>query len=305
MQVIRLPHHTDWPGFRRAARRLLAARVPPGRVAWVCDSDAQDSLFDASETDGLPSAAQVPSSALRLSEASANPATGPVAEQLPAEIPDAPAPVLRLPARVLAQLQWVMLHSEPARLPLMYQFLWRCQSEPQLLHDPLDADARQLQEWGKAVTRAFHKMKAFVRFRPVQDSTGQTTHMAWFEPEHHVVDASASFFLRRFHGMRWAILTPLASLHWDGMTLHHGPAADRAQAPPPDAGERLWLTYYAHTFNPARLKLEAMQKEVPRKYWANLPEAQLIAPLAAYAHARAVGMVERSQAALSNSAPPR
>jgi hypothetical protein len=29
-----------------------------------------------------------------------------------------------------------------------------------------------------------------------------------------------------------------------------------------------------------------MQKEMPRKYWRNLPEAQLIAPLAAQAQER-------------------
>ena len=34
-------------------------------------------------------------------------------------------------------------------------------------------------------------------------------------------------------------------------------------------------------FNPARLKLAMMQKEMPQRYWTNLPEAALIDPLAA------------------------
>ena len=44
--------------------------------------------------------------------------------------------------------------------------------------------------------------------------------------------------------MRWAILTPERSVRWDGEQLVFGPGARRDQAPPADAGEELWLTYY-------------------------------------------------------------
>ena len=91
--------------------------------------------------------------------------------------------------------------------------------------------------------------------------------------------------------MRWAILTPEACLRWDGKALHTSPGAQRSDAPPADAGEALWLTYYRHTFNPARLKLKAMQKEMPRKYWRNLPEASLISELSAQAHERSSHML--------------
>ena len=43
-----------------------------------------------------------------------------------------------------------------------------------------------------------------------------------------------------------------------------------------DDAEALWLTYYRSIFNPARLKVKAMQTEMPKKYWRNLPEAALI-----------------------------
>jgi DNA polymerase len=36
-----------------------------------------------------------------------------------------------------------------------------------------------------------------------------------------------------------------------------------------------------------------MQKEMPRKYWRNLPEAQFIAPLASRAHERSGTMIEQ------------
>ena len=65
--------------------------------------------------------------------------------------------------------------------------------------------------------------------------------------------------------MRWAILTPERSVHWDGDALAFGPGARRDQAPPADAGEALWLTYYRSIFNPARLKLAMMQREMPQQ----------------------------------------
>jgi DNA polymerase len=140
-----------------------------------------------------------------------------------------------------------------------------------------------------------HKIKAFVRFRTIADAGDERAplHVAWFEPEHHIVEATAPFFARRFTAMRWAILTPERSVRWDGERLWLGPGARRDQAPPADAGERLWLTYYQSIFNPARLKLGAMQKEMPKRYWKNLPEAPLIQPLAAAAGERSLTMIAR------------
>lgn len=118
-------------------------------------------------------------------------------------------------------------------------------------------------------------------------------HVAWFEPGHHIVRATAPFFVRRFAQMHWAILTPEACVRWNGRRLEFGPGARRDEAPPADAAERLWLTYYASIFNPARLKLKMMQKEMPRRYWKNLPEAVLIQPLTAASAERSGRMVER------------
>jgi DNA polymerase len=53
----------------------------------------------------------------------------------------------------------------------------------------------------------------------------------------------------------------------------------KSEAPSADRLEETWRSYYASIFNPARLKVQAMQKEMPRKYWRNLPEASLIKPL--------------------------
>ena len=128
--------------------------------------------------------------------------------------------------------------------------------------------------------------------------------MAWFEPAHHVLEAVAPFFVRRFAGMRFSILTPRRSLRWCGQALHWAPGCTREQAPPPDAGEALWLAYYAHIFNPARLKLAAMENEMPRRYWRNLPEAALIAPLAAAAATRSLQMQQRAGTVALRRIPP-
>ena len=68
--------------------------------------------------------------------------------------------------------------------------------------------------WAKSVRRDIHKMHAFVRFREVPGTDPQAF-IAWFEPEHHIVEASAPFFVRRFTNLSWAILTPERSAYWD------------------------------------------------------------------------------------------
>ena len=143
----------------------------------------------------------------------------------------------------------------------------------------------------RAVSRDEHKMHAFVRFRPVTQDDGSTLHMAWFEPDHYITEATAGFFVRRFTQMQWAILTPDASIRWDGETLHTGLGAQRSDAPAPDAGEALWLTYYRHIFNPSRLKVAMMKREMPTRYWRNLPEAALITELTQGATERSGQMV--------------
>lgn len=252
-----LAHEADAAGFRAAARRLVAAGVPPDGVAWTVR--ARDAgLFD--DDDAAP-----PAAARRE---------------------------VRVPASFVELCEHAALHRDPQRFHLLYRLLWRLQREPALRHDPLDDDWQQAARWAQAVRRDIHKMHAFVRFRPVGEAGGW--HVAWFEPLHHTLEAGAPFFMRRFANLRWAILTPERSARWDGERLDFGPGATRADAPAADGGEALWLTYYAHIFNPARLKLKAMEKEMPRAYWKNLPEAVLISPLAAAAAERSGRMVERA-----------
>jgi uncharacterized protein YecE (DUF72 family) len=148
----------------------------------------------------------------------------------------------------------------------------------------------------RAVKRAAHKMKAFVRFRAVSDAgtTDGRIYVAWFEPAHLVVEATAPFFARRFRSMRWSILTPDGCAHWDTVRLRFTPGVSRSSAPTADELEELWRAYYAGSFNPARLNSEAMRSEMPKRYWRNLPEARLIAELSRDAPRRTAEMLARS-----------
>jgi DNA polymerase len=114
---------------------------------------------------------------------------------------------------------------------------------------------------------------------------------------HDVIALGAPFFRKRFASMRWAILSPRRCVHWDGETLRESPGVPREEAPTADALEPLWKTYYASTFNPARLNRVAMLREMPRRYWDNLPEAELIEKLIA-------GAAERTATMIANSRPP-
>jgi uracil-DNA glycosylase len=94
--------------------------------------------------------------------------------------------------------------------------------------------------------------------------------------------------------MKWSILTPERCAHWDLRDLRFMPGVARSAARSADDLEDLRRTYYANIFNPARLNTRAMQAELPKAYWNNLPEAELIDTLRRNATTRAGRMVEQT-----------
>ncbi|MBA4043187.1 MAG: uracil-DNA glycosylase [Erythrobacter sp.] len=262
--AVHLPASDDFAFWRERARGLIQSDVPPDRVSWVEPGGTGD-LF----------AAESPARS----------------EKRPPAPPVDAAPV-RASQRFLTLARSAALHTDPARFGLLYRVLWRLQRNPRLMEDKADLEVRRIEDLAKSVRRDAHKMHAFVRFREVQEEDGTPHFVAWFEPDHHIVRAEAAFFMRRFANMRWSILTPRGSIHWDGEVMREGPPARREDAPGDDPVEDLWRTYYASIFNPARLKVGAMLSEMPKKYWKNLPEAELIPQLIAGAQAREAAMVK-------------
>jgi probable DNA metabolism protein len=257
MHSVTLTGPADFSGWRTAARELICANVRPDQVEWLEDG-ANGSLFEEAlatdEVSDAKSSFSVPRSFVELAEV-------------------------------------VALHEAHDKFPLLYRLLWRLRREPYLLRDPLDADVARAAEMRKSVERDIHKMHAFVRFREVVGAPAGLR-VAWFEPQHHILEAAAPFFVRRFANFRWSILTPEQSAHWDTHALSFGPGARRSDAPAVDAHEDLWRTYYASIFNPARLKPAAMRQHMPKKYWRNLPESSLIPQLIADAGSRTAAMLD-------------
>jgi DNA polymerase len=205
-------------------------------------------------------------------------------------LPDGEAPPLRVPRGFLELAERVICHRDPARFALLHEAVARLQSQPRLLADRADPLIDRLETLAKAVGRDVHKMRAFVRFREVSDEDGPHF-VAWFEPEHHILRFNSGFFIRRFASQRWTILTPEESAHWNGAEIHWLPGAVRGDAPIEDPLEAIWQTYFASIFNPARLKVKAMQAEMPKKYWRNLPEAALIPEMISAAESRTRAMI--------------
>jgi len=249
MHVVALLEPDDFEAWRDAARALVLGTVPPEQVVW---QTGEGDLFGAG--DALPQA------------------TG----------------TLSVPKPFLDLARSAICHSDPERFALLYTLLWRLQSQRALINDHADPLVRRLEELAKGVRRDIHKMRAFVRFREIDDRF-----VAWFEPDHHIVRTNAGFFVRRFASMKWSILTPERTIHWDGETLSEGPGAQKSDAPDGDPIEDVWKTYYASIFNPARVKIGAMTKEMPRKYWKNMPETALIPALIASAQGREAGMIAK------------
>jgi uracil-DNA glycosylase len=255
MRHITLGSETDFVGWRNAARALALNAVKPADVTWRMQGNAPE-LFEST--------------------------TPP---------PEPPHGTFNVSGRFVELAQTAILHRNPERFALLYRLLWRLRCNHDLLDIATDLDVAEVAAMAKAVRCDEHKMHAFVRFREV--GREQKAHyVAWFEPEHHIVELAAPFFARRFADMPWSILTPDACAHWDGHAVAITPGVAKAEAPTEDRLEETWRRYYASIFNPARLKVKAMQNEMPRKYWRNLPEASLIRPLIAGAGRTASAMIE-------------
>ena len=249
--VVALSDGADIKGFRQGLRKCIASGIAPERVAWQQGSDV--SLFGQSSLSSAP-----------------------------------PVSVARAAAELI---DLVVCHRDPERYALLYSLVWRMtRGERDLLEMHSDPLVHRLSRMAKAIRRDLHKMHAFLRFRRIEDAAGERF-IAWFEPDHFILEATADFFVKRYPSMRWSILTPDGSLHWDKESLTLGPPGDPRDAPAVGDIEGAWDVYFQSTFNPARLNVAQMQKEMPRKYWRNMPETKLIPGMLQMASSRVDAMI--------------
>ena len=227
--------------WRGAARVLLAGAIHPDNVNW-CGTARQRSLFRAKRNHGAIRNVTVPAAFIELAQAAS-------------------------------------CFADRTRWSLLYRVVYRLTFENRnLLSIESDPDVRQLHLMAKAVHRDVHKFHAFVRFRRIE-CDDKEIFVAWHEPQHFTVEMAAPFFARRFGSMNFSILTPKGCAHWDTDELTFSPPANRSSAPSSDETEDFWLLYYRSIFNPFRVNVSTMKRELPVRHWQTLPEARLIPEL--------------------------
>ena len=265
MHLVTLDSEIDFDGWRKAARSLVLNDVRPADVTWKVRG-AEADLF-AAETSPLP---------------------------------DTPAGTFNVPAKFVELARSAILHRDPERFAILYRLLWRLRRNHDLLNVATDPDVSLVSSMASAVHRDEHKMHALVRFREVGRDP-KSHYIAWFEPEHHIVELAAPFFASRFADMPWSILTPDLCAHWDGHALSFTPGINKTEAPTEDRLEETWRRHFGNNFNPAWPKVRAMEKE----NWRNLPEASSIKPpIADAAHtADASESQERQESSMQSSMP--
>lgn len=259
-RIVVLPADDDLDAWKREARALLKEGVHPDSIVWRVGGEGD--LF-ASELGGTFAP---------------------------------PAEKVAIPRKAAKLVEIAIHHSDRERFGLLYRFLWRCQRDRSLADNMADPDTIAVHKLEKSVRRDAHKMHAFVRFRKVGEEDGREQYAAWFEPDHHIVEREAPFFMRRFANMDWVIVTPRKTAIYRDGSVFFAQGGRREDVPAADAFEDAWRAYYASIFNPARIMTDAMRAEMPKKYWKNLPEASLIPELLEQAPARVAAMTARAAA---------
>ena len=156
MHFITLDGETDFDGWRNAARALALTRCEAGRR----DLAGARQRARIVRTDGASSPEPPHGSTFNVS------------------------------GKFIELAQTAILHRNAERFALLYRLLWRLRSDHNLLDIATDLDVAEVASMAKAVRRDEHKMHAFVQFREV----GREQHahyVAWFEPEHHIVELAA------------------------------------------------------------------------------------------------------------------
>lgn len=301
---LKLKRPDDLRGWLLAVRDALSKGYPPETLTFTTQSEETPDLFASAPIAGdAPRRRAEPAG----TEAARSPAAGRAGEVSGSEhggeggLPEtvsARAPASQLSPPQLAKTltttpgflslaKATVCHRDPRRFGYLLRLLIKVQDRPDVTDNPADPDVYALRRLAQAVWRDSHKMTAFVRFRKTgEGAEGREQFVAWFEPSHYTLRYTAPFFRRRFANMDWSILTPDECAHWHDGQLTFSAGVSKDSAPAGDELEDYWRSYYASIFNPARLKPAMMASEMPKKYWKNLPEADLIPELVRQAAAR-------------------
>ncbi|WP_145183066.1 TIGR03915 family putative DNA repair protein [Pseudomonas sp. URMO17WK12:I11] len=250
MGVIALDCDDQFGTWRIQARALLGHGIDPAQVTW---------------------------------------AQGPMQDLLavPATLPEGPGPFrAKVPAALLEQLEQAARYRGEQRWNLLYEILWRVAHGDRTAMLAGDRIGSELQRRIKQVRREAHHLHAFVRFVPLPPNLAERLQLdlvAFHEPAHDILQSASAHFADRLGRQRWLIATPHDGIRYDGKVFdyrRHCPEEWRQWAEnADDPGADLWLTYYRHIFNPARLNPDVLRQHMPGRFWRHLPEGMLIPQL--------------------------
>lgn len=248
----------SFDSWRESARVLLARGVSPEQIVWI--DSRQDALFEDFRV-----------------------------------FPGQSRPGFKISRSFIQSARFVACHRSDDRWALLYRLAFRLtHGQPHLMQFKTDPDVRRFELMKANVSRDRHKMTAFVRFRR-SSIDGVDWYVAWYRPDHFVVRLAADHFRERYSIMNWSILTPDESVHWDGQQLRFTEGIPTPLKPEKDEVESLWRTYYRSIFNPARIKISTMKREMPVRFWDQLPEADLIHDLLNEAPSRTRKMIQPAE----------
>lgn len=240
MLSIHVAGFSDW---LREAEALIGASVPPEEVVWIHDRAAEPSLFSCA-------------------------ALTPVETRTMQALTPSLRENFRLACAYLDLERWA----------LPYRALWRWHYGESCAVLAGDPDGSALLRRARAVARAAHLMKGFIRFRERPSAEGNPRFVASYTPEHDVLTFVAEHFLDRMGHTTWLISTPSGSVCSDGRQLIWGDAVS-IRASGGDTNEDLWRRYYRSTFNPERLNPDLMRSHLPHRHEVSLPESRDIPAL--------------------------
>ncbi|CAI8742842.1 DUF4130 domain-containing protein [Pseudomonas sp. IT-P12] len=229
--------------WRQQARWLLSHGVDPSRVSWACEGVTD--LFASDEP-----------------------------------LPEALGPFqARIPRTLLDTLEQAARYRGDQRWSLLYEVLWRVSHGDRTAMMAGDRLGSELQRRIKQIRRESHHLHAFVRFVALPQNPGPQ-YVAWHEPAHDILLSASEHFIGRMGRHRWLIATPGDGVYYDGEQMIYQRRCPTqwqqlAQNVDDPHGD-MWLTYYSHIFNPARLNPKVMQGHLPARFWKNLPEGALI-----------------------------
>ncbi len=232
--------------WRQQARWLLSHEIDPSQVSWK-SPDAAD-LFGSEE-----------------------------------EYPQEQGPFqARVPLELVQLLESASRYRGDQRWSLLYEVLWRVTHGDRTAMMAGDKLGSELHRRLKSVRREAHHLHAFLRFvalPPVADDAAimRPQYVAWHEPAHDILLSASEHFIGRMGQHRWMIATPQDGVYYDGKQLIHErrcPETWQTMARQvEDPHGELWLTYYSHIFNPARLNPKVMEGHFLRASGRICPKA--------------------------------